>query len=259
MARPIALVTGASSGIGAAFARRLARDGYDLALVARREDRLRALAEDHGATVEVLVADLGEAADVRRIEARLTAAPPIDMLVNNAGFGIFKPLAELDPEVMDEMVRVNVMSLLRLTRAVVPAMLERGGGSIINVCSGTVFYPMANCSIYMATKSMIYAFTRSLYEDVGRRGIAVQALVPGTTETEFFQRATGADDWFSSRPGMVLQPDDLVEASLAGLKTGEMVCIPSLPDYEAFNRYHQAELEVLSGVSRDRVADRYRA
>jgi short-subunit dehydrogenase len=263
MAKPTALITGASSGIGGAYARRLARDGHDLVLVARRRERLDALAwelgQAHGTAVEVLTADLGDTADLRRVEARVAQGGPVDMLVNNAGFGVFQTLAELDPEVMDEMVRVNVMAPLRLSRAAVPPMLARGGGAIINVCSGSVFFPMPDSSIYAASKSLLSTFTRSLHADVGGRGIAVQALVPGLVATEFFDRATTDGDAFlTGREGMVMEPDELVEASLIGLARGEVVCIPSLPDYAAFERYQAAEMEILSGVSKERYADRYR-
>jgi short-subunit dehydrogenase len=262
MAKPRALITGASSGIGAAFARRLARDGYDLVLVARREDRLKAMAADlaaaHGAQVEALAADLGDPKGLKTVEDRLAAASPIDLLVNNAGFGVFATIDQQEPDVIDEMVRVNVLSVLRLTRAAVPGMLARGGGVIINVCSGSAFFPMADGALYQATKSLVFGFTRGLHLDVGPRGIQVQALVPGLVATEFFVRATGEEDRTEARPGMVMQADDLVEASMAALKSGEMVCIPSLPDYAAWRNYEAAEMGVLAGVSKDSIADRYR-
>jgi short-subunit dehydrogenase len=263
MAKPIALVTGASSGIGAAYARRLARDGYDLVLVARRADRLKALAEElggaHGTQVQALAADLGDRKGLKSVEDRLAASPPVELLVNNAGFGVFAAIENQDPDVIDEMVAVNVLSVLRLTRAVVPGMLARGHGVIINVCSGSAFFPMSDGALYQATKSLVFGFTRGLHLDVGPRGIQVQALVPGLVATEFFIRASGEEDRTTERPGMVMKPDDLVEASMAGLKAGEMVCIPSLPDYEAWRNYEAAEMGVLAGVSKDHIADRYRS
>ena len=255
-----ALVTGASSGIGAAYARRLAKDGYDLVLVARRADRLQALAaqlgDAHGAEVEVLPADLGDPAGVAAVEVRLAAAPPIDLLVNNAGFGSHGAFEAQAPDLLDEMIAVNITSLVRLSRAALPAMLARGSGDIINVSSGTAFFPMPGAGMYMATKLFILGLTRSLAGEVAGRGIRVQALVPGLVETEFFDRA--GSGMAQMDPERVMSAADLVDASMAALAMGETVCIPSLPDYAAFRAYEAAEMGILAGVSKDHMADRYR-
>jgi hypothetical protein len=157
---------------------------------------------------------------------------------------------------MDEMVRVNAMALMRLTRAAAPGMLARGRGTIINVSSGSVFIPIAGMTIYMATKAFILGFTRALHLDIGARGIQVQALIPGLVETEFGDRS--GTDLSQYDRAMIMSADDLVDASIAALGMGEMVCIPSLPDYDAFHRYGTAEVEIVAGVSKDRIAERYR-
>lgn len=187
--RPLALVTGASAGIGEAFARRLARDGYDLKLVARRRDRLERLAEglakDHGIHAEVEVADLSVHADQERLAAAIAGGPPLDLLVNNAGFGTAGPFAELPPEREVEEVELNVVALVRLTRAALPRMIERRSGGVINLSSLAGFQPMPFNATYGATKAFVLSFTEALYEELRGTGVRVLAVCPGFTRTEF--------------------------------------------------------------------------
>jgi uncharacterized protein len=226
-ARPRALVTGASAGIGAAFARALAARGHDLVLVARRRDRLEALAKEarerHGVAATVEPADLAEEADLARLADGVAADPP-DVLVNNAGFGTLGAFAELDPERELEEIRLNVVALVRLTRAALPGMLARGRGAVVNVSSlaGESAGPFT--ATYSATKAYVTRFSESLHEELRGSGVVVQALLPGFTRTEF-QEVAGVD------PGLVpafawLSAEGVAEASLAALARGDAVCIP---------------------------------
>jgi len=225
-----ALVTGASSGIGETFARRLAARGDDLVLVARREDRLRALADDlasSGVDVEVLVADLTTEEGLTAVEHRLTSATePVDLLVNNAGFGTSGPFAEMALERELEMVELNVVALVRLTRAALDAMVERGAGAIVNVSSLASFQALPRTAVYAATKAFVTSFTEALAEEGRGSGVRLQALCPGMTRTEFHAVGSWDVDWL---PGIAWQSSEkVVDASLAALESGRVVVIPGL-------------------------------
>ena len=229
--RPRALVTGASSGIGAAFAERLAKDGYDLIVVARRRDKLEELAqrlrESHQVNVEVLVADLSRPDSLRTVEKRIAEDSALEMLVNNAGFGGYMPFVELGPERAEELINLKVLAVTRLTRAALPGMLGRGRGSIINVSSRLGFSGSMGSSqlpkraTYAGSNAYINTFTQLLQSELDGTGVQVQALCPGLVATEFHAHV-GTD---SSRfpAAVVMQPEDLVSASLAGLKLGEAI------------------------------------
>jgi short-subunit dehydrogenase len=221
-------VTGASSGIGEAFAERLARDGYDLVVVARSRDALEALArrlrEKRGVEVEVLVADLTRADDVAAVESRIAAEPGLDLVVNNAGVGSSGPFAESDPAREQEQVQLNVLALVRLTRAALDSMVPRGQGSIVNVSSLAAMAPLPYSATYGATKAFVNSFTEALAEELRGSGVRVQALCPGFIRTNFQKRA-GVD------PGTVpdfawMTPDAVADASLAALGRGQVVCVP---------------------------------
>jgi short-subunit dehydrogenase len=221
-------VTGASAGIGACFAERLARDQYDLVLVARSRDRLEALSktlgERFGVQADVLAADLSKGDDLRRVEARVAEDGTLDLLVNNAGFGTFGPFAELELEREEEEIRLNVVALVRLTRAALPSMISRGTGAIINVSSLAGLAPMPFNATYAATKSFVNSFTESVHEEVRGSGVRIQLLQPGFTRTEFQERAgigTGGVPSFAW-----MSPDTVVEASLASLARGDLICVP---------------------------------
>jgi hypothetical protein len=222
-----ALVTGASAGIGEAFARALAARHHDLRLVARRRDRLEALAKElserHHVAASVEAADLAEEGELARLADAVAADPP-DLLVNNAGFGTLGRFAELDPERELEEIRLNVVALVRLTRAALPGQLARGRGAVINVSSlaGESAGPFN--ATYAATKAYVTSFSESLHEETRGSGVTVQALLPGFTRTEF-QEVAGVD------PGVVpgfawMTPEAVVAASLAALERGDAVCIP---------------------------------
>lgn len=245
--RPCAVVTGASSGIGKAFARRLARDGYHVVAHGRRRDRLEALAaglsEECGADVEVLIADLSRDEDLQRVEEFLADHSPIDMLVNNAGLTHLRPFPELDPDTIEEMIRVHVLALTRLTRAVLPGMMDRGRGDIINVSSDGVFvtYPAPVMAVYAATKSYINTFTRALYRLAGDRGVRVQALCPGFVTSEILERhGISFADWGIPEEA-VMSAADQVSCSLAALELGEVICVPTLDDPGLMDRIAEIE------------------
>ncbi len=225
--RPRALVTGASAGIGAAFAERLARDGFDLVIVARRKDRLERLADrlrrDHKSHVEVVAADLTSDASLRRVGERVTSERP-ECLINNAGFGTAGAFAELGADGEENEIRLNVIALVSLTRAALPAMIARGRGSIINVSSMAGFQPGPYMATYGATKAYVNSFTEALYEELRGTGVRVLALCPGFTRTEFQERA-GMD--VSSVPSFVwMTAEAVVDAALAAVESGDVLCIP---------------------------------
>lgn len=255
-----ALVTGASSGIGEAYAVELARRGHDLVLVARRVERLRALAErlqrDHGVAVEVLPADLADPEDLHRVEARLDRSDDIGLLINNAGVGDVAPFVDQQRDVHARMMAVNVVALTRLAHAAIPQMLARGGGTVINVASGFAFDFMPGASVYAASKAFVVQLTHVLDAELGARGIRFQALVPGLTRTELGGAAvSGFFDQFP--PEIVMEPDVLVKASLAGLDLGELVCFPRLPDATEYDRVHAATRAVGRTPAHNHVAERY--
>jgi uncharacterized protein len=256
---PRALVTGASAGIGLSFARHLARTGHALVLVARREDRLRGLADElaeaHDVEVEVLAADLATDAGVAGVAGRIGAEPAVDLLVNNAGYAARGQVAALDADQLDRMLRVNVLALGRLSHAAMRAMTARGRGTIINVSSGTMFMSLPGNAGYGASKNYVSAFTRTMQAEAQGTGVRVQLLVPGVIATDFHQVA--GNDLANFPPERVMQADELVVASLRALEMEEAVCIPSLPDVRQWDEYVAAERVLAGNVSRDSAAARY--
>jgi short-subunit dehydrogenase len=226
--RRLAIVTGASAGIGAAFAERLARDAYDLVLVARRRDRLDELAErlgrTHGRSVAVLAADLGSAEGVRAVEARIAAEPALELVVNNAGFGTTGNFAELDRDAEEDEVRLNVLALLRLTHAAVAAFKARGHGGVINVSSLAGFQPAPFNATYAATKAFVNSFTQAVSEELRGSGVRLQLLCPGFTRTEFQEVAGFATEAIPDVAWMTAEA--VVDASLEALRRGDLVVIP---------------------------------
>jgi uncharacterized protein len=202
-AKGTALVTGASSGIGAIYADRLAKRGYDLILVARNRDRLVRLANpletETGRLVVIIAADLTEKEDVVRIETLLRTDSRITLLVNNAGFGAAASLLEADIAKMEAMIRLNVSALTRLTYAAVPSFVARGGGTIINIASIVAICPEILNGVYGGTKAFVSAFTQSLQHELGRKGMRIQAVLPGPTATGFFDVARLPIEQFAKR------------------------------------------------------------
>jgi short-subunit dehydrogenase len=257
----VAMVTGASSGIGEAFAERLAADGHDLVVVARRRQRLEELAErleaEHGVAVRVIEADLGDPAQIEALCDEIETARP-ELLVNNAGLAHYMPFVELPPLHAQELVTLNVLAPVLLSRAAVNGMVARGRGSIVNVASllafsGPVDAPhLPNRAVYAATKSFLVTFSETLAREVSTTGVQVQVLCPGVVRSEFHTRQ-GMD--LSSVPRM--EPRDVVDASLADLADGVVVSIPGLADLEAYARLEAADRELLSAARTTELPDRY--
>jgi uncharacterized protein len=258
-----ALVTGASAGIGQAFAEHLARDGYDLVLVARRTERLNELGkrlhEDHGVDVKVESRDLGSPNDLTALCDRVGSGPALDLLVNNAGFGAYMPFAQLPPERNEELIRVQAIAPTALTRAALPAMLAAGRGAIVNIASLLAFSGFADSpmlparAIYSATKSFLVTFSELLSLELKGSGVRVMVVCPGFVKTEFHP-VQGMD--ISQLP-FVAPPEVIVQATMAGLAKGELFCFPTMAEVEALERLKAAEMELLAGGRSGTLASRY--
>ncbi|MBW9064965.1 SDR family oxidoreductase [Rhizobium herbae] len=255
-----ALITGASSGIGAIYADRLARRGYDLILVARNKERLDALAErltdETGRAVEVIAADLGNKDDLGRIEKVLRADASITTLVNNAGVGATAPLLSSDIDKMEEMITLNVTALMRLTYAAVPGFVKRGTGAIINIASIVAIAPERLNGVYGGSKAFVLALTLSLEQELADKNIRVQAVLPGATATDFWGIAGTPLEYVPSE--IVMSAEDMVDASLAGFDLGELITIPALPDARDWEAYEAARQKLMPSLSLSTPAARYR-
>jgi short-subunit dehydrogenase len=254
-----ALITGASSGIGAVYADRLARRGHDLILVARNRERLDALAArlagDTGRSVKVVVADLNDNADLARVEEVLRNDPGIAVLVNNAGIGDVAPLVNSDVDKMERMIGLNVTALMRLTYAIVPGFLKRGGGTIINMGSVVGIAPEVLNGVYGGTKAFVLAFSLSLRKELAKSKIRVQVVLPGATATDFWALAGTPVERLPRQ--IVMTADDMVDAAIAGLDQGELVTIPALPDIADWEAYEAARRKMMPKLSLRSAASRY--
>lgn len=227
------LITGASGGIGEEFARQLAGRKRNLILVARRLDKLEALARElrdrHGINAQVLPKDLSELKSAEEVfEACKSSNWEVDVLVNNAGIGMFGPLDKQDPKKLEDMLMVNMMSLTKLTRLFLPAMIEKRSGGIINVASTAAFQPIPTFAGYAATKAYVLSLSEALHKEVGSQGVNVMALCPGPTETAFFDNAEEASG-YKGQLKVTLQPvQEVVELAIARFEKGERVTIPGL-------------------------------
>jgi short-subunit dehydrogenase len=253
------LVTGASTGIGAVYADRLAKRGYDLILVARNRDRLAALARrlenETGRSVDIIAADLNDKADLARIEMALRTNARITLLVNNAGVAATTPLLASDVEKMDEMIRLNVGALTRLTYAAAPGFVARGGGTIVNIASVVAISPEALNGVYGATKAFVLALSHSLNHELAAKGVRVQAVLPGATATDLWDKS-GLP--LRNLPAeIVMSAEDMVDAALAGLDQGESVTIPALPDKAEWDGFEAARRAMAGRLSSAVPARRY--
>ncbi|HEF5783049.1 AraC family transcriptional regulator [Burkholderia multivorans] len=259
--RGTAVVTGASSGIGAIYADRLARRGYDLILVARSRTRLDALAQritsDTRRSVEVIEADLNDRAALAAVEAKLKQDASITLLVNNAGIGTHTPLLESDVDAMTRMIDLNVTALTRLTYAAVPGFVARGHGAVINIASIVALSPETLNGVYGGSKAFVLAFTQSLHHELADKGVQVQAVLPGATATDFWQ--TGGLPIEHLPKSIVMSASDMVDAALVGFERRERVTIPSLHAGEAWDAYEAARRAMAPHLSTDTPAPRYAA
>ncbi|WFU20825.1 SDR family oxidoreductase [Bradyrhizobium sp. CB1717] len=258
-AQGTALITGASTGIGAIYADRLAKRGHDLLLVARNGERLTSLARrltnETGRKVQTVEADLTSAADLLRVERILRTNAGISVLVNNAGVGASATLLASDVDKMDDMIRLNVTALTRLTYAAVPGFAARGKGTIINIASIVALAPEVLNGVYGGTKAFVLAFSHSLVHELAGKGIRVQAVLPGATATEFWDVAGTPVHQLPAQ--IVMTASDMVDAALAGLDLGETVTIPSLPDKSEWDRHEAARLAMSGKLSSAIPAPRY--
>ena len=258
----LAVVTGASSGIGEAYAERLAADRWDLVVVARSEERLSELAarlnQAHAVTVRTVQADLSRPGEVERVGGEI-AAMPVDMLVNNAALAYYMPFADLPAAQAAELVDLNVLAPVLLTQAVLPGMLARSRGSIINIASLLAFSGAVQATflprraVYAATKSFLVTFSQALAAEVRDRGIQVQVVCPGVVRSEFHSRQ-GMD--MSAVPRM--EPGQVVLASLADLADGVLVSVPGLDDTESLARLDTASLDLMGVTRITELPARYR-
>jgi len=255
----VALVTGASSGIGAVYAERLARRGHDLLLVARDAARLQQLASrlqaETGAAVEVLPADLTLTADLDRVADRLATDASISFLVNNAGIGPSGPAIGTAAEAQDRMVALNVMAVQRLALAAAEAFTGRGAGTIVTIASVVAFVPERFNGIYAASKAYVLALVQSLAAEAAGKGVRFQAVLPGFTRTEIFDRAGGSLSMIPAE--MLMDAGDMVDAALTGLDAGELITIPSLPDLRDLEAFEAARRALQPNLSLSRPAARY--
>jgi short-subunit dehydrogenase len=258
-AKGTALVTGGSRGIGAVYADRLAKRGYDLILVGRSEAPLKTLAASlasaSGRHITAMVADLNNKVDLAKVETRLKEDSSITMLVNNAGTGSVTPLLNSDVERMEEMIALNTIALTRLTYAAAPAFVKRGAGTIINISSIVGISPETLNGVYGATKAYVVAFSHSLQHELADKGIRVQAVLPGATATDMWEIA--GLPWQKLPPSIVMSVEDMVDAALVGLDQGELVTIPSLQDGDEWTRFEAARRAISQHFGNSMPASRY--
>lgn len=255
-----AVITGASSGIGFTYADRLARRGFDLLLVARDQARLEALAADLRAStsvnVEVLKADLTHAADVANVEQRLRNDAAITLLLNNAGVASNSALAEADLGEVDRLISLNITALTHLASAAAAGFVARGRGAIVNIASVVPMIPERFNAVYTASKAYVLSLTQSLNAEIADKGVQVQAVMPGATRTEIWERA--GMDLGAFPPEMVMDVNEMVDAALAGFDQKELVTIPSLANAADWDAFINARLALGPNLSLQHAAARYK-
>jgi short-subunit dehydrogenase len=260
MARPKALITGASSGIGKSYAQKLARRGYDLILVARDRTRLEQLAAElakSGAASEVIVADLTQSEDVSRIEQVLEKDPAITFFLNNAGIATVEPLLQTPVEVIETLIALNVTAATRLALAAGRAFVARKSGTIVNMSSIVAFNPERFNGVYSGSKSFLLALSHAMTRELNENGVTIQTVLPGATRTEIWERA-GTDVDTRLPPERIMDVDEMVDAALKGLELGERITIPSLPDPQQLADVESARLKLGPNLSWAHPAERYR-
>ncbi|HWU96218.1 MAG TPA: SDR family NAD(P)-dependent oxidoreductase [Sphingomonas sp.] len=255
-----ALITGASTGIGAVYADRLARRGHDLILVARDKARMEALAArlaaETGRSIEVFPADLTDGDDLDRVAKRLATDGAITLLVNNAGMSLNGGLLDNEAPAIERLIALNITAPALLASAAGKAFKTRGKGAIINLASVLAFAPEMFDGTYSGSKAFLLNLSLSLAAQLEPEGVRVQAVLPGATRTEIWERSGKDVDSFPAE--MVMGVDDLVDASLLGFDKGETVTIPPLADAGLYEAYDNARLAMGPHLSKRDVAPRYR-
>lgn len=254
----IAIVTGASSGIGSVYADRLARRGHDLILVARRGDRLQKLAtkleQAYGIKAEAFVADLENEADLARLESVLAGNPAIRVLVNNAGIARLSQVTETPVNESLSQIALNITALTRLTHAVLPAFKERNEGAIINIASVLAVHTLPVSSVYSGTKAFVFNFSRGLQQELTGTGVRVQVVLPAATATDLWD-ISGVP--LAALPQeTVMSAENLVDAALAGFDQGELVTWPSMADAGLWERYDTARSDLFATTQTGKPAPR---
>jgi short-subunit dehydrogenase len=255
----LAVITGASSGIGAIYADRLAKRGYDLLLVARDQQRMNVLANRLAANternVETLAADLTDSKDLAKLERILREDTRITLLVNNAGMAATASILHSEVDEMSRMISLNVHALTRLTYAVVPEFVKRASGTIINIASVVAIGPEVLNGVYGGSKAFVLGFSQSLRKELAGTSVTVQVVLPGATATDLWKKAGRPVELLPKE--IVMPADDMVDAALSGLDQGEFVTIPSLPDFGQWQAYEAARQALLPNLSRAEPAARY--
>jgi short-subunit dehydrogenase len=257
-----ALITGASTGIGATYADRLAKRGYDLILVARDQKKLEGLAkqwtEEAGVQAEAFQADLTSKADLARVEKRLRNDEQITLLVNNAGMSVEGSLVGGDLDRIETMIQLNVTAPTRLAGAVTPAFVSRGSGTIVNISSVLALAPELFGDVYNGTKAYLLNLSLSLHQEIGQKGVRIQVVLPGATRTAIWEKS--GKDVSKLPPGVgLMEVEEMVDAALVGLDLGEVVTIPSLPNVSDWEVFNANRLALGPNLSKDHAADRYKA
>ena len=250
-----ALVTGASTGIGKAYAQRLSQRGYGLVLVARDRGRLEALARELG-DAEVLVADLTQSADLARVEQKLENDPAISFFLNNAGIATVSPHLQTPVETIERLIALNVTAATRLCLAAGRAFTAQKRGIIVNMASAVAINPERFNAVYSASKAFVLALSQALTRELNEHGVTIQTVLPGAVRTEIWERA--GTDISRLPPERVMELDEMVDAALKGLDMGERITIPSLPDAQDLADAEAARLKLSPNLSRNHAAARYR-
>jgi uncharacterized protein len=249
-AQSVVIVTGASSGIGAVYADRLAARGHDLILIARRHERLVALAErlnaEHGGDVQTVIADLANETDLARIEALIASTPNLGGIVNAAGLGALGLASSVDPEAVDTLIRVNVLALTRLSLAAARRFGTAAHGTIVNIGSILTLMPVAGAGAYSGSKAYVLNFTRALHAELAPAGVIVQAVMPGPVRTEFFGNAPAPFP-----DALFMTPETLVDTALHALDQGETVCFPTLHDPDVWQAFEGARGQLVKAVTQN--------
>lgn len=259
MSQQLAFITGASSGIGATYAKQLAARGTNLILVARDEARLSLLAqslrEAHSVEVSVLVADLTNQDDLLRVDREIQQNKAITLLVNNAGMTVEGEFIDGDIAKIQTMLTLNIVALTQLAHSAAQAFRARRNGTIVNIASVLALVSESANGAYNASKAYVLSLTRNLHRELAESGVRVQAVLPGLTRTEIFERAGKSINDLPAE--MLMEVDDLVSAALRGLDAGELVTIPSVEDVQLWQNYEEARIAILPFISLNKPATRY--